>query len=45
MNTQEKLTTAKAREALEAMEQAYAYYTPAVPRQMTSEYYEYAPAA
>lgn len=45
MNTLEKLTTAKAREALEALEQAYAYYTPAAPRQVTPEYYEYAPAA
>ncbi|MBJ6373003.1 hypothetical protein [Sedimentitalea arenosa] len=49
MKTLVKLPNAKAREALELLEQAYAYYTPDAmhgdSRQETPEYYEHAPAA
>ncbi len=49
MNTLTKLPDVKAREAIEALEQAYAYYTPKTPtpdaRKAQVEYYEYAPAA
>lgn len=49
MKNLETLPTAKAREALKALEQAFAYYEPETQpesaRDEQSEYYEYAPAA
>lgn len=49
MNTLKKSPIVKAREALEALEQAYAYYAPEPqPNDIQTaqvEYFEYAPAA